>query len=65
MIGLQKYLRLSKTRRGSKIDFFAVLTILCGIEWSSYAYSKSNMLEVFREGLFEYRYYLALINATA
>jgi len=22
------------------------------------------MLEVFREGLFEYRYYLALINAT-
>jgi len=28
-----------------------------------YAY-KSSMLDVFREGLFEYQYYLALINAT-
>jgi len=26
--------------------------------------AKSTFLEVFREGLFEYRFYLALINAT-
>ena len=57
---------MSTIRRGSKIDFLAVLTILCSIKWSilGYAYSKSTILEVFREGLFEYRFYLALINAT-
>jgi len=27
-------------------------------------HSKSFILEVFREGLFEYQFYLALINAT-
>jgi len=58
---------MSARRRGFKIDFLAVLTILCSIEWSrilGYAYSKSTTLEVFREGVFEYRFYLALINVT-
>ena len=57
----------STVRRGSKIDFLAVLTILCSIEWArilGYAYSKSTILEVFRESVFEYRFYLALINVT-
>jgi len=38
---------MSAVRKGSKIDFLAVLTILCGIEWSGilgYAYNKSTIL---------------------
>jgi len=55
---------MSTTRRRSKIDFFAVLTICLVLHDLGHAYSKSTMLEVFRECLLEYRFYLALINAT-
>jgi len=43
---------------------YSICSIMHSANIQHYAYSKSNMLEVFREGLFEYRYYLALINTT-
>jgi len=55
---------MSTIRRESKIDFLAVLTFYVVFNDLDYAYSKSTILEVIREGLFEYWFYLALINAT-